>query len=108
MTELAYPLDELDESQELKRRGGRPAFWSHNKLRRGARIALNGLDSRQRVSTILRQVRNSINAGSVVAEPEESTFQDDPMAVALPPKDKLQRLGASACELPIDPFKTGA
>ncbi|MBX4190951.1 hypothetical protein KW794_02580 [Candidatus Saccharibacteria bacterium] len=107
MTELAINFDELDDHQELKRRGPYSSFWQQKRLRRSARVALTGIHDKPSISVTLRRIRDNINADHSLlmelAEPAEKTEEveaADPMAVALPPLDKLRSLGASACQLP--------
>ncbi|HET9721930.1 MAG TPA: hypothetical protein VFP32_02775 [Candidatus Saccharimonadales bacterium] len=105
MTELAYPYEELEDFQELRRRGPKEAFWDHRRLRRPARVAINAVAEKPKISVLLRQIRDSINTNGRVGElPEaEPKAEEDPMAVALPPQEKLRLLGSAACEAPSLP-----
>jgi hypothetical protein len=100
MTELAFPFDELDDYQELKRFG--PRFGRRGKLRAGARVALYGVQDTQHVSVMLRRIRDHFNTDpSILTDPEEVS-EADPKAVALPPLEILRSIGVSACELLVE------
>ena len=98
MVNLAFSLEDLGSSQELRRRGHREAFWDHKRLRRSARVAMGEVESRSRITFILDQVRDFINSGGLAAERELRAADDDPMAARLPLVDKLRSIGAAACE----------
>ncbi len=98
MTELAFPLYELDDHQDFKRRGH--SFWQRGKLRTGARVALHSVQDTPHVSVMLRRIRDQVNTDrSILAEPVEEVIEADPTAVALPSKDVLRNIGTTACNL---------
>jgi hypothetical protein len=103
MTEMAFPLDELDGSQRLRRQGS--PFWRGGKLRESPRVAIDSVPDKPRAVMILKAVRDFINAGGRIDEgagdPVERPTEADPTGVKLPPKEVLQRIGATACESPV-------
>jgi hypothetical protein len=98
MTEVAFTFDDLDDHQDLKRRGSHPSFWHHKRLRRPARVAIGSVQDKPMVSAFLKSLRDSINADPTIIS--GSNEETDLMAVALPPQEVLRSIGASACQVP--------
>ena len=91
MTELAFPLYELDDHQDFKRRGH--SFWRRGKLRSGGRIALHEVQDTPSAAVMLRRIRDHVNTDhSILTEPVEE-------AGNLPPQDTLRPIGATALYL---------
>jgi hypothetical protein len=98
MTELAFPLYELDDHQDLKRRGR--SFWRGGKLRTGTRIALQGVQDTPNVSVMLRSIRDQVNTDhSILTEPVEESIESDSMGVEHPPEGFLRTIGTVALNL---------
>lgn len=97
MSEMALQLDELENFQTLKRRGPNESFWHRHRLRKSARVALNGTEVQTNIAVVLRQIRDTVNANKGILEAPDPTEGSNPRAEII-----IGALGASACLSPAE------